>query len=129
MRRSGGCLCGAVRYTLTGQPLRAGICHCLDCRKASGSHFTPFGVWPASAFECSGAMKVFAERSFCPLCGARIAWFRDNEAEIMLGSLDGAPTGIVPEYELWTGRREEWMLPLPWTEQFDHDRPESAPAE
>jgi len=68
-------------------------------------------------------MKVFAKRSFCPRCGARIAWLRDDEAEIMLGSLDDAPTGIVPEYELWTARREEWMLPLPWAEQFDRDRP------
>ena len=58
-------------------------------------------------------MKVFAKRSFCPVCGARIAWLRDGEAEIMLGSLDDAPTGIVPEHELWTGRREEWMPPLP----------------
>jgi len=124
--RSGGCLCGAVRYTLTGPPLRAGICHCLDCRKASGSHFTPFGVWPASAFECAGEMKVFAKRSFCPACGSRIAWLRDGEAEIMLGSLDDAPTGIVPEYELWIGRREDWMDPLPWAEQFDQDRPESS---
>jgi hypothetical protein len=72
--RGGGCLCGAVCYTLTGPPLRTGICHCLDCRKASGSHFTPFGVWPASAFECSGEMKVFAKRSLCPACGSRIAW-------------------------------------------------------
>jgi hypothetical protein len=51
------------------------------------------------------------------------------EAEIMLGTLDDAPTGIVPEYELWAGRREEWMLPLPWTEQFDQDRPEGVPAD
>jgi hypothetical protein len=27
-------------------------------------------------------MKVFAERSFCSACGARIAWLRDDEAEI-----------------------------------------------
>lgn len=122
VKRTGGCLCGAVRYTLNGEPLRSGICHCLDCRKASGSHFTPFGVWPASAFECSGEMKVFAERSFCSACGARIAWLRDDEAEIMLGSLDDAPTAIIPDYELWVGRREVWMHPLPWAEQFEQDR-------
>jgi hypothetical protein len=43
--------------------------------------------------------------------------------EIMLGSLD-APTQIIPDYELWVGRREDWMHPLPWAEQFDHDREE-----
>jgi hypothetical protein len=78
--RSGSCLCGAVRYTLTDAPLRTGVCHCLDCRKASGSHFIPFGVWPTSEFKCSGKMKAFAKRSFCPACGSRIAWLRDGEA-------------------------------------------------
>jgi hypothetical protein len=71
-------------------------------------------------------MKVFAKRSFCPVCGACITWLRNDEAKIMLGSLDDVPTGIVPEYELWTGLREEWMNPLPSAEQFDHDRPETA---
>jgi hypothetical protein len=71
-------------------------------------------------------MKVFAKRSFCPSCGGRIAWLRDDEAEIMLGSLDEAPTGITPEYELWIGRREGWMDSLPWAEQFEHDSSEIA---
>jgi hypothetical protein len=46
IERTGGCLCGAVRYKVRGKPLRSG--HCLDCRKASGSHFIPFAVWPAT---------------------------------------------------------------------------------
>lgn len=100
-----------------------------DCRKASGSHFIPFGVWPTSEFKYSGETKVFAKRSFCPVCGSRIAWLRDGKMEIMLGSLDDAPTGIVPEYELWTGRRADWMNPLPWAEQFEHDSSDAATAE
>lgn len=52
--RSGGCSCGAVRYKVAGEPLRAGICHCTSCRKESGSVFTAFAVWPESAFETSG---------------------------------------------------------------------------
>jgi hypothetical protein len=83
--------------------------------------FYPVRSLAASAFECSGEVKVFAKRGFCPACGSRIVWLRHGEAEIMLGSLDDAPTG-----ELWTGRREDWMKPLPWAEQFDQDRPESS---
>jgi hypothetical protein len=55
--------------------------------RASGSFFTPFGVWAISAYHGSGEMKTFAKRSFCP---------RDNEAEIMLGSLDMAPSDLRP---------------------------------
>jgi hypothetical protein len=71
-------------------------------------------------------MKTFANRSFFPECGSRIAWLRSDEAEIMLGSLVGAPGDIVPEDDLWTGRREEWLHPLPWADQFENDRPSQA---
>ena len=36
---TGGCLCGEVRIVATGEPYRVGLCHCLDCRKNSGSLF------------------------------------------------------------------------------------------
>ncbi len=120
--RTGGCLCGAVRYRLRGEPLRSGLCHCLDCRKASGSFYTPFAVWPAEAFESTGAMKTYAERSFCPECGSRLAWLRNDEAEIMLGSLDQAPGDLIPDYELWVWRREDWLGALPWADQYREDR-------
>jgi hypothetical protein len=36
---TGGCLCGAVRYRLTGEPLTFYACHCTDCQTRSGSAF------------------------------------------------------------------------------------------
>ena len=36
---TGGCLCGKVRITASGQPDRVGLCHCLDCRKHHGALF------------------------------------------------------------------------------------------
>ncbi|RVQ01757.1 GFA family protein, partial [Sinorhizobium meliloti] len=52
--RTGGCLCGALKYEVSGEPLRVGLCHCADCRKESGSSFVTFAVWPTRAFKCSG---------------------------------------------------------------------------
>ncbi|TIM93126.1 MAG: GFA family protein, partial [Mesorhizobium sp.] len=49
--------------------------------------------------------------------------------EVAIGSLDIAPTDLVPEYELWTSRRETWLHALPGTEQFEHDRPAQHNAE
>lgn len=121
--REGGRLCGKVRYTLTGDPIRIGLCHCGDCRKTSGSHFSAFAVWRIGAYSGSGELKSYAGRSFCPECGSRVVHVRADEAEILLGSLDDPPTDIVPEYELWTIRREAWMAGLPWADQFDRDRP------
>jgi len=129
--RLGGCLCGAVRLSVKGNPIRVGLCHCQDCRRTSGSAYNFFGVWPRLAYEGSGELTTFGGRSFCPNCGSRVASLRDDEAEIMLGSLDIAPGDFIPGYELWIHRREPWLMDLPWADQFEHDReppPNDAPA-
>ena len=35
--RTGGCLCGAVRYESEGEPFFALQCHCRDCQRSSGT--------------------------------------------------------------------------------------------
>jgi hypothetical protein len=120
--RSGGCSCRGVRYRLEGEPLRIGLCHCTSCRQESGSMFTAFGVWPRSAFGSTGDFSTWEGRSFCPHCGSRLFALSDVEAEIKLGTLDDAPTGLLPQYELWVWRREHWLAPLPDAEQHQGDR-------
>ena len=120
-QRSGGCLCGAVRFTVLGEPLRVGMCHCQDCRRTSGSGFSFFGVWERASYEGRGELATFQGRSFCPVCGSRVVLLRQAEAEIMLGTLDEAPTDLIPTYEIWTPRREHWLMGLHWCEQFDRD--------
>jgi hypothetical protein len=120
--RAGGCLCGAVRFSVAGTPLRVGLCHCQDCRRLSGSAFNFFGIWPKSGYNATGELRSFAGRSFCPNCGSRIASLRDDEAEIMIGALDDVPSDILPDYEIWIARREPWLMNLHWSEQFDYDR-------
>jgi hypothetical protein len=120
--RSGGCLCGAIRYTALGEPLRVGLCHCQDCRRTSGSAFSCFAVWPRQAFSHTGELATFQGRSFCPACGSRVAHLRNDEAEIMVGTLDDGPSDLIPSYELWVGRREPWLLSCAWATQFSGDR-------
>ena len=124
--RTGGCQCGAVRYQVEGEPLRIGICHCTDCRQTSGSAFAIFAVWPRGAFGSISHVATYRGRSFCPNCGSRVFSLRPDEAEIMVGSLDDAPTGLVPTYELWTPRREDWLHGLPWADQYAGDRTDAA---
>jgi hypothetical protein len=124
--RAGGCHCGAVRYEVEGEPLRVGLCHCTDCRKTSGSAFTLYAVWPRSAFRCGSNIATYGGRSFCQNCGSRVFSLRPDEAEIMAGSLDNAPTGLIPTYEIWTPRREEWLHSLPWADQHIGDRGDQA---
>lgn len=121
--RSGSCVCRGVTFRVRGDPVRVGICHCTDCRKTSGSAFSAFAVWPLEAFEqLTGLTGTYAGRSFCTTCGGRVPSIRDDEVEVMIGSLDEVPTDLVPDHELWTRHRESWLAPLALAEQFEKDR-------
>lgn len=122
IERRGGCACGNVRYSVSGAPLRVGLCHCTDCRRTSGSAFTFYGIWPLAAFKCEGQTSRYKDRCFCPTCGGQVFALGDSEAEIMAGTLDEAPSDLVPQYELWTPRREPWLHPLSGADQFRGNR-------
>ncbi|MGF6156387.1 hypothetical protein M2267_001630 [Ensifer sp. KUDG1] len=119
---SGQCLCGQVQVSVRGEPLRVGICHCMDCRKESGSAFTFYGIWPADQFEYTGEISQFQGRCFCSHCGSRAFSADEQEAEVKLGLLSQAPTPLKPSYELWIKRREPWLRPVEGAEQFEEDR-------
>ena len=121
--RTGGCLCGAVRYVVRGEPTHVGRCHCADCRKESGSAFTVYAQWPVDRFELTGEVATYDGRSFCPRCGGRIGCLDDTEAvELRIGSLDDAPFELVPEAEIWIKRREPWLHAVAGASQHEENR-------
>lgn len=121
MTRTGGCQCGAVRYQVRGEPFKAGLCHCADCRKVTGSSFLAFADWHLFQFTHTGEVSTYEGRSFCPTCGSRVFSLDEREAEIYLGSLDDAPNGIAPQFEGWCKRRELWLPTLPGTPMYPQD--------
>ncbi len=98
--RSGGCLCGAVRYVLRNAPDSFGACHCTMCQRISGGVNLSFAI-PADEIEISGqgAVRSYqssaeAARSFCGTCGANL-WYRattpaprPHDYHVAFGSLD-----------------------------------------
>jgi len=61
---SGGCLCGAVRYSCNAAPIWAGHCHCNACKKLSGAPFTTAFTMKAEAFRVlSGETMAFARKA------------------------------------------------------------------
>jgi hypothetical protein len=121
--RTGGCVCGAVRYTVRGEPVHVGRCHCADCRKRSGSTYTIYGHWPLSAFGCTGEFATYDEDSFCPRCGSRLFLLGEDGVELQLGSLDDAPFELRPEAEIWIKRREPWIPEVEGASQHIESRP------
>jgi hypothetical protein len=118
---TGGCLCGALRFTAKGQPYRVGLCHCLDCRKNHGALFHASAIYPETAVTITGEVTSYHDRSFCPTCGSPVFAHIDDEIGINLGTLD-APDQFRPTYELWTIRRESWLAPVEGAKQFPKDR-------
>lgn len=121
----GGCACGAVRFTIEGLPRRAGLCHCLVCRKAHAAAFNPFLVFAPEQVTIKGGLATWDSspgyaRRFCPVCGSRVVNLNGGEIEISLGSFD-APGLFAPEYESWIIRREPWQPALD-TPQYRQDR-------
>jgi hypothetical protein len=118
---TGGCLCGRVRFLATGRPYRVGLCHCLDCRKHSGSAFLASAIFPADRVTIEGETRDHAGRHFCPHCGSSVFARSGDEIEIGLGALDAADQ-LRPTYENWTTRRESWLPEFPLAHHYARDR-------
>ena len=94
--RSGGCQCGAVRYRITGELGRAGICHCRMCQKAFGNFGAALVSVPLDQIGWTrGTPAVFrssaiVERGFCAACGTPLFMREDGDSniEIAIGTLD-----------------------------------------
>lgn len=106
--RTGGCLCGAVRYRYEG-PLRPVVaCHCEQCRRTSG-HFAAgtAGLRANLTVENQGALRWYESspdvyRGFCSRCGASLFWTdRPEQITIMAGTLD-QPTGLALTHQIYT---------------------------
>lgn len=113
----GGCLCGEVRYRVSGEIIDAGYCHCRICQRASGAPVVAWFTVPVGAFSyLQGMPSVFrssaqSQREFCGGCGTQLV-FRRSEgpvtADVTIASLDD-PSLVRPEYHIWRESRIRWF--------------------
>ena len=112
----GGCMCGAIRYRVNGAPNYAGICHCDDCRRATGGAYVPwFGTSP-DKFEVIKGKIAFHEsspgtrRGFCSSCGASLTFGGEgwNDIALTIASLDD-PNTLTPESNVFLRERLHWV--------------------
>jgi hypothetical protein len=117
-RLTGGCLCGGIRYEISGALRRASHCHCSMCRKQHGAAFGSYAsVRRAEIRFTSGESLItrFAsspgiERGFCQRCGSTLFWDATANAEsfgIALGTVDGDPR-VRPSLHIFTGSKAPW---------------------
>ena len=116
---TGGCLCGAVRYEASGEPVFAGHCHCRDCQRATGAGHASYMGITRSQVKVTGETRMFsviadsglsANRQFCPVCGSQI--FASDEATpdvltIFAGTLDDT-SQFSPRVAIYVRSRPHW---------------------
>jgi hypothetical protein len=92
------CACGDAQVTVTGNPTINAICHCLNCRRRTGSAFSWHAYWPTAAVTSSGKLHAYdlapewgQRRHFCPRCGTTLMWttkWNLDETGIAVGALE-----------------------------------------
>ncbi|MGH6959631.1 MAG: GFA family protein [Dongiaceae bacterium] len=117
MEWTGRCLCGAVQYRASANPLRAVCCHCNICRRVSGAAFLTFVHFPTAAFTWTQGEPTRyrssreAERGFCSVCGSTLTMHEAviaNRVQVALGSLD-RPDLVRPDDHVWTDSQLPWL--------------------
>jgi hypothetical protein len=123
----GGCLCGAIRYRLTGPSRFVAQCCCRDCQKATGTgHTTIVGIHESqlalegtpATYTNEGDTGGTVTRHFCGTCAGRLYTSGDLPGEMIMvqaGSLDD-PNAVSPESVIYLKDAPHW-------DRFDPDLP------
>ena len=132
---TGGCLCGAIRYTVNTSLRDISACHCTHCRKISGAGSSHNAIVPTDKVSfTAGQPKRYVDtadsgsklyRFFCPDCGSSLYSQREKMPEVMVlkvGTLDDA-SGLRITRNIWCGSALPWMHIDPAVEKFPANRP------
>ena len=132
----GGCLCGAIRYTIDAPVTALRACHCLNCQKHTGSGGSVNAVVPSDKFRITkGATKKYDDsatqsgrtlsRHFCGSCGSPIYSHRNPNPGFVVvraGSLDDS-SGMKIAAHIWTSTARSWDHIDPATERHPQNMP------
>lgn len=129
MGEQGGCHCGTIRYEIRdgAQPEHHALCHCTDCRKASGAPAIGWTLFARGDVTICGEPSPYrssehAERHFCSRCGTGL--FYTNEVifpgriDIQSATLDN-PDAFPLQGEIQIAERIGWMGKLGELPRFD----------
>jgi hypothetical protein len=116
---TGGCLCKAVRYSISAPPVVTRACWCRVCQYIGAGSGTVNTCFPSAAVTVTGELRDYvmtadsgnvAHRRFCPACGTHL--FSASEARphllfVRAGTLDD-PEVARPAMSIWTAMAPSW---------------------
>ena len=123
--RTASCRCGQLTATVTGEPVRVSVCHCLNCKKRSGSAFAVQARWPRDQVRIEGGSKSFVKAGdsgnratfhFCPECGSDVYYEAEARVDDQFNDLVAIPVGAFddplfasPDYSVYESRKHAWV--------------------
>ena len=133
--RTASCRCGQLRARVTGDPVRVSVCHCLNCKKRSGSAFAVQARWPSAQVQIDGRSNSFVKVAdsgnratfhFCPNCGSDVYYEIDGKFDDKFNDLIAIPLGAFddpyfaqPAFSVWESRKHDWVEIL--GDRVEHD--------
>ena len=119
MEISCGCLCKAVRYRVTAEPITTRVCWCRLCQYIGAGGATVNVCFPAAAVTIEGTLTEFRgvadsgnvmHRTFCPVCGTQVTSAAESRPHLLFlraGTLDD-PEVARPAMTIWTSTAPSW---------------------
>jgi hypothetical protein len=116
MTITGGCMCGAIRYTIDGEPKHNALCWCADCRRASGTPMTGWALFRQDQVAITGAPVSYNSsgdnvRQFCGRCGTGLFFYSASifpeQVDVQTGSFDN-PDDLTPQAMIQVADAPAW---------------------
>jgi len=118
--RTAACSCGQLRITVSGDPARVSICHCLACQRRTGSVFGAQArfrradavvVGASSEYRRTGDSGGAISFHFCPKCGATVYYAIDAYPDLVAVPVGAFadPNFPQPRFSVYEERRHDWV--------------------
>jgi hypothetical protein len=118
--RTAACSCGQLTATVSAEPVRVSVCHCLACQRRTGSVFGAQARFPGAAVELAGRSRVYVRVGdegsrvrfhFCPDCGSTVHYGFEDMPEwiaIPVGAF-ADPDFPAPSFSVYEERKHGWV--------------------
>ncbi|KAH8653577.1 Mss4-like protein [Xylariales sp. PMI_506] len=134
--RTGSCLCGAIKIRTEGENLSTHLCHCITCKKITGSAFGSSAVFKDDQVTLTPSspevLRLYEDINsvsgkvnnlwFCGKCGSPVRTASSGFkgfVVVPIGILDGDNEDLKPRSEFFCIRKASWLGSVESSAQFD----------
>ena len=118
--RTASCSCGQLSVTVSGEPVRVSVCHCLACQRRTGSVFGAQARFPKEHASIEGQSTSYVRIAnsgnritfhFCPSCGATVHYAIEGHEELVAVPIGAfaEPDFSPPAFSVYEQRMHGWV--------------------